>query len=332
MSKASALFIPAVLALTPLAALADRAEPTYAFREYHDLSSVELTGESDLIAPGDAAGGRTTAMRMAYVSPSLSDTPSVWNSRFHFGVAEEVWSAKDKSATPPPGDRPYAGWLYGMIGMGWEDEVSLDLITLRAGVVGPSAQGRSVQNTVNDAFGAGRSKGWGTQLRDEPGVDVEWRRVWRIRVAGAGEGFGADLLPRVGYEIGTVRHYGVGGLQCRFGKNLPRDFGVRSMRDGGVDGVPVKFKSDGFSLAPDAFYGFLDAQLEGRVWDMALDGNMYHGGNGVPTNTFVARAGFGLAAHWSGVKLAAGQYFVTEEYKGQDGLSCFGGITLTTAF
>ncbi len=335
MPKLPALFLLSALATSTLCAGTAQADADYGFRAHKDLASIELTGESDLLGLGGFGGGRATSLRVAYVTPSLSESPSVWNSRAHFGVAQDIYSAQDKSANPPAGDRPYASWLYGMVGMGWEDETTLDLVTLRAGVVGPSARGRQSQNIVNDLAGVDRAKGWDTQLRDEPGVDVEWRRTWRIRLAGTtgDSGFGADLLPRVGYEFGTVRHYGAGGLQYRFGKNLPRDFGVRATRDGGVDGVPVKFDREGsFSIAPDAFYGFLDAQVEGRVWDMPLDGNMYHGGNGVPTNTFVARAGFGLAAHWAGVKLAAGEYFLTEEYKGQDGVSAFGGVTLNVAF
>lgn len=334
MSKLPVVFLLGALATSPLSAgTAEEHDNLYAFRASKDLASVEFGGESDLLGLGGLGNTRVTAARAAYVSPSLSGDPAVWNTRMHAGFCQEAYSAQDKSGAPPRDDRPYAGWLYGFIGMGWEDESSLDLLTLRAGVVGPSSLGQNLQDAAHDLAGVDRAKGWRTQLRDEPGVDVEWRRTWRIRLAGKADGFGADVLPRLGYEVGTVRHLGMGGLQLRAGKNLPLDFGVRTIRDGAVDGAPVKYSRDGYArLAPDAYYLFLDAQVESRFWDMTLDGNMYHDGNGVKTHAGVARVGFGVAAHWAGVKVAAGEYFLTEEYKGQDGPSCFGGVTLTTAF
>ena len=110
--------------------------------------------------------------------------------RAHFGLAQEMYTAKnDDAVTPAPDDHPYSAWLYGMIGYGWEDESSLDLITLRVGVLGPSALGRQVQDNYHHLVGDGKANGWGSQLKDQPGIDLEWRRTWRARLAGSGTGF-----------------------------------------------------------------------------------------------------------------------------------------------
>lgn len=332
MSKVSPLFL-GVFAVAPLFASVSP-EPEYAFRDSKDLSSLEFTTENDLYSTLVTHGGDkyyTNGFKLAYVTPSLSGDPGVWNGRAHFGVAQEMYTAKnDGVAVPPSDDHPYSAWLYGMIGYGWEDESTLDLLTLRAGVVGPSALGRQVQNGYHRLAGEGLAKGWGTQLRDEPGVDIEWRRTWRSRLSGEGAGVGSDLLPRIGYEIGTVRHILSFGTQVRFGKNLPNDFGVKSSRDSAVDGAPVKFSGSG--LSPDSYYGFADVLLEARAWNMALDGNMYHKGNGVPTNRFMTQGGFGIAAHWAGTKIALAEYVRTEEFKGQSGPFWYGSLTATVAF
>jgi lipid A 3-O-deacylase len=332
MSKVSLLFLGG-LAFAPLFAHAED-ETSYDFRNSKDLSSLEFTTENDLYATLVTHGGDkyyTNGFKLAYVTPSLSGDSGVWNGRAHFGVAQEMYTAKDDgSSVPPAGDHPYSAWLYGMIGYGWEDESSLDLLTLRAGVVGPSALGQTVQDGYHRLAGEGLAKGWDSQLRDEPGVDIEWRRTWRSRLSGSGEGFGSDLLPRIGYEVGTVRHVGSFGTQVRFGKNLPTDFGVKTSRESAVSGAPVKFAGAGWS--PDSYYGFADVLLEGRVWNMTLDGNMYHKGNGVPTNKFMAQGGFGLAAHWAGTRIAIAEYVRTEEFKGQSGPFWYGSLTASVAF
>jgi lipid A 3-O-deacylase len=330
MSKVSLLFLGG-LAFAPFFAHAEDDAP-YEFRKSKDLSALEFTGEND--GAGVFGGDRdyTFGWKAAYVTPSLSGDPAVWNYRAHFGVAQEVYTAREKNLVVPPADsHPYSAWLYAMAGLGWEDETSLDLLTLRAGVVGPSALGEQAQNNGHRALGYTPVKGWGSQLKDEPGIDIAWSRTWRARLSGTGEGFGADILPRIAYEIGTVRHFGSIGTQVRFGKNLPADFGVRQSRDAGVNGAPVAFKRDG-GLSPDSYYGFIELQGEGRLWDMAVDGNMFHKGNGVPTNTFVGQAGFGVAAYWGATRIALTEYIRTEEFKGQDGLFGYASLSATVAF
>ena len=127
-----------------------------------------------------------------------------------------------------------------------------------------------------------------------------------------------------------MRTLGAVGTQVRFGKNLPHDFGVKSSRDSAVDGAPVKFKGSGF--APDSYYGFADVLLEGRAWNVPLDGSVLDGGYGVPTNTFMAQGGFGIAMHWAGTKVAIAEYVRTEEFKGQSGPFWYGSLTLNVAF
>lgn len=297
-----------------------------------DVSSVEFMTEND--GAGVLGGDKcyTAGWKLTGITPVFSDDGEGSRFRAHFGVSQEIYTPQVKDvAVPPAGSHPYSAWLYAMAGIGWEHDSSLDLLTLRAGVVGPSALGEQVQNGVHRTLSYQTVKGWDSQLRDEPGVDLEWRHTWRFRLIGDDTGPAADLLPRIGYEVGTVRHYGAVGVQFRFGGNLPGDYGVHPARDTGVGGVPVKFARSG-GLSPDSCYGFFDLQAEGWVRNMAIDGNMYHGGNGVPSKTFVAQAGFGVCAYWGGTRVALAEYVRTKEFAGQDGLFGFGSLTMTVAF
>lgn len=135
----------------------------------------------------------TSGLRLAYVS-DFTPVSDVAGRRWFVGLADELYTPQDKGATSPPaGDHPYSSWLYGTCGLAWIGASTLDLVTLNAGVVGPSARGEQIQSEWHRLIGAPVSRGWDTQLRDEPGVDLAYLRVWRTRLAGSGNGLSADL-------------------------------------------------------------------------------------------------------------------------------------------
>ena len=130
-----------------------------------------------------------------------------------------------------------------------------------------------------------------------------------------------------------MRTYGETGVQLRFGKNLPADFGVNSARDIAVDGAPVKLKRpDRFSFSPDSCYGFVDLQAEAWAQNMAITGDMYQASAGASLENFVGQACFGVAMQWAGTKLVFAEDVRTREFKGSDALFSFGSVALTVAF
>ena len=121
-------------------------------------------------------------------------------------------------------------------------------------------------------------------------------------------------------------------MQLRYGKDLPSDFGVRLSRDTIVDGAPVKFEG-GSGLAPDAYYLFGDLSGEAYFWNQAIDGNIFHSGNGTPKEDFVGQAAFGVAMHWGRTKLALTEALRSKEFQQQqDGVFSFGSVSLVVAF
>src|SRR5262249_16038675 len=131
---------------------------------------------------------------------------------------------------PPLDDHPYAGWLYTGVAMDQDtDHRELDHLELLAGIVGPEAQGRLVQNDFHQFIGIGTAKGWDHQLHDEPGLLLSYERKSR----GATPGFlgqEVDAIPEVGATVGNVMTYGETGITLRFGDNLKADFGQPRIR------------------------------------------------------------------------------------------------------
>lgn len=305
------------------------------FSSARDLGQLRFIGENDRLSLfGNDDKYYTNGGTLTYETPAQNSLRSVWDHRNHYGIGQELYTPKDRlSKIPRRGDRPYAAWLYGMIGASWDDGESLDVVTLRAGVVGPSALGHQTQDNIHNVMNVEKLNGWDTQLRDEPGINLEWRRNWRIAVMGKAMdgGFGIDIVPTLYAEVGTVRDSVGTGAQVRLGKNLPADYGVHDMRKGGVDGAPVAFKSENF-LYPDSYYLFAGADYEYRVWDMTLKGNMYHDSNSVTMYHAVRQYGFGAAMHWGTTKLTFANYVRSREFVHQEGVFWYGSLSLSHAF
>lgn len=324
--------------LSLLACLASaRAGGADARLDMRDRSAVDLTTENDVYGNwGDRY--YTNGVRLAYVSPDVlfpGDSGRDSTLRWFAGAAQEIYAPKDRySRLPPAGDHPYSAWLYATGGLAWADDTSLDLFTVNAGVVGPSALGEQAQNNYHRLIGVKPLNGWDTQLHDEPGVDIAWVRVWRLDLARAESGWGVQLLPRVGAEGGTVRTRASAGLQVRFGVNLPDDFGELRLRDGLTGAAPSCYRRRStWTALPDAWYVFADAQGEAWARNMALDGSLWHDSRSVDSRPFVGQFSAGIAAHWGAARVAFSQTVRTGEFVGQeDDPFVFGAITVTVAY
>lgn len=279
----------------------------------------------------------TNGLRFVYVSRDQLDArPEEPTLRWFGGFAQEIYTPTEpyrSAKSAPAWDRPYSAWLYATGGVAWADKDSLDLFTLNLGIVGPSALGEQVQNNWHRLLDVERWSGWDTQLHDEAGVGLAWLRVWRIRLAETDSGWGFEALPRVGLEAGTVRDIARAGIQWRFGKNLPEDFGQIAMRDGLTGAAPVKYVDrTGYRFLPDAWYFFADAGVEARAFDMTLDGSIWHDSRSVDREWCVGQFSAGIAAHWGAARVAFTQTVRTKEFKSQSERPfVFGAITVTVS-
>ena len=155
--------------------------------------------------------------------------------RAGYVLGHSIFTPSDTlNPAPIPGQRPYAGWLYGGLALVAESEGRLDTWELDLGIVGPSARGEQVQNSFHDLIGVDRAYGWEHELHDEFGYALVYERKWRKLLEHQGTGFGVDFTPYAGGSLGNVGTYLSLGGTLRIGQNLPNDFGAPRIRPSSV--------------------------------------------------------------------------------------------------
>lgn len=231
-----------------------------------------------------------------------------------------------KIPNPPPDDRPYAGWLYGSIGLIAETGRRLDQLDLTLGIVGPASLAEQTQTIVHEVVGAPKPRGWDTQLKNEPGVILTYQRSWRRFVEETALGNTFDMTPHAGGAIGNVFTYANAGLTLRFGRRLPHDYGPPR--------IQPSLPGSGFFLPQNGFGWYLFAGVEGRAVarNIFLDGNTFRDSRSVDKEPLVGDLQLGFVLTWSDVRLGYTHVLRTREFKAQGKTSEFGAVSLSIQF
>jgi hypothetical protein len=271
-TKNIARFLALVAALLTLPAAAQEAiqemASPYAVSEGGTYS---FTYENDVFAGNDR--DYTNGVRIDYLTPRnalplwariaqrnlgwLTDA-NEWYATF--GLGQNIYTPSDITLTnPPDSDRPYAGFLYGSIGVVADRGDRLDTIALDFGVVGPASQSDDVQRIVHSIIDSPDPKGWDNQLRNEPGFRLLYERKYRFL-----HDFNLDLFdldidaaPNFSIALGNVDTSVGAGLTLRVGDNLDDNYGPTRVRPA--------VAGPGFFEAADGLGWYLFAGTEGRL-------------------------------------------------------------------
>lgn len=276
--------------------------------------------DSAWAAPFDWLGGGVLG-----ILPGASDEVS---RRYEFLLGQQLFTPENiHLAKPDSDDRPYAGWLYGGIGLVQDtDRQQLDHIELLVGVVGPAAGGRRTQNDWHQFIGIQEADGWDHQLDNEPGIMLSYERKWRLLQPIAG-GFAVDAIPELGATAGNVQTYAETGIMLRFGKGLEADYGPARLRPA-LSGT--SYFNSAYLEDPFGFYLFVGAQGRAVARNIFLDGNSFEDGPDVDKKVFVADLTGGFALFWSDdIRLDGTFLYRTREFDGQPKAEEFAGIDLS---
>jgi hypothetical protein len=298
-----------------------------------------IQGENDAITttPGGSDRFYSNGLRLGWTSaPELvpekvaEASRVVWGdgvTRISFNLSHQIYTPLDISrTTPDPRDRPLAGYLAGTFSVLHDTANSRNVFALTLGMTGPSALGREVQNGWHELIRIPVNEGWGSQLPNEPQLQVLAERTWRVGLARAG-GFETDVLPSLTGGIGTVRDYVQVGFILRLGQGLERDFGVARIRPGVTGG-------DAFTAAPElAWYVFAGVNGQVVARDLFLDGTLWQNSPHVRRNWLLGGMEAGVAVLWHGVRLSYTQTWQTQSFRGQrGGLFNFGSVAASVHF
>ncbi|MEM6972661.1 MAG: lipid A deacylase LpxR family protein [Pseudomonadota bacterium] len=243
-----------------------------------------------------------------------------------YGLGQNIYTPSDISLDiPEAGDRPYAGFLYGSVGLVADRGDLLDTIALDVGIVGPASLAEEAQTLVHDIIGAQRPNGWDTQIENEVGFRLLWERKRRFLWDFEPGVFGlqADAAPSFSVALGNVDTSASVGLTARLGDRLDDTYGPPR--------VQPAVAGPGFFQPTEGVGWYLFAGAAGRVVgrNIFLQGNTFTDGvDGVTPNRVVGDFQGGIALQFRSVEVTYTHVLRTREFKDQREPAQFGSVNL----
>jgi hypothetical protein len=337
MHKTKLLLIHATAAFGLL--FVSEAQATEFARPEDDKGIFSLVYENDIFAHTDR--GYTNGVRAGWLSSEANAPDWIKWSADHFlplasdgdkrlsvALGQSMFTPADLSQrTPILTDRPYAGWLYGSIGVVSDTGKTLDNVMLTVGVVGPYSFAEQTQKFVHKRItDSPDPKGWNNQLKTEPGVILTYERKWRSLYQISPMGIGVDFTPAVGVNLGNIETDAIVSTMFRIGYDLPADYGPPRVR-------PSLPGSD-FFIPTRELGGYIFAGFEGRgvARNIFLDGNTFASSQHISKKPFVGSTQAGVAVTYGEARLSYTQVFMTREFNRQLAPEQFGVLTLSYRF
>lgn len=216
-----------------------------------------------------------------------------------FDIGQEIYTPRSRGEREIPGERPFAGWLYGAASVHSESKTTIQILRVELGVVGPPALAEETQNGLHNLYGSINISGWENQLPTEPGIEARYDISKRVPLSQE-ERLSLEVRPNLGIGVGTIWS------------------GTRS-------GVQLIAASGGFSA-------FVGTQGE-WVWrNEFLDGTAFRESESTPKIPLVGQFAFG--AHLRVGQFGANARFVfrSREYDGQPADHAYGSFTTSLHF
>lgn len=314
-------------------------EPDPVLRDRKDeRGTYSFVLENDKFAGKD--DGYTNGVRISWLSPE-TDIPD-WidegadyvpffshqgRRRYGFSLGQTMYAPDDLTVKQLQNDdRPYAGFLFGSVGILSDTGYRLDNLQLTLGVVGPASLAAETQDFVHHTLDTTDPQGWDNQLHNEPGFILTYERKWRGIYEFSPFGLAMDVTPHLGASLGNIHTHVTTGATARIGFDLPADYGPPLIQ-------PSLPGSDFFAPSRE-LGGYLFAGLEGRavLHNIFLDGNTFRDSHSVDKKPFVGGVQVGVALTYGDARLAYTHLFRTKEFDGQDNADEFGAITLSYRF
>lgn len=261
--------------------------------------------------------------------------------RFSLGGGHNIYTPENiRLRDPERNDRPYAGWLYGSVGLVSEADgcktpntgnCLLQNLELNLGLVGPASLASHVQREWHRLINSPKPHGWSHQLKNEPGAVLYYERKHRAQVRELAPFLQYDFTPHYGGALGNVFTYGAAGATIRLGDGLPRDYGPPRIRPS-LPGSGFFEPNYGQENGLIAWYLFAGAEVRAVARNIFLDGNTFADSSSVDRNIMVGDIQGGLVLTISQVRTSFTYVLRSEEFEGQDRPDQFGAISLSYAY
>ncbi len=293
----------------------------------------------------------TNGFKLALTSRQLADD-SIWNAPIRLlrgihvfnpqtagtddrlewtPVAQDIFTAQDHTHKfASPNDRPFAGWLYA--GLNWiqnVDDQQLTSFEVQAGIVGPWALGRQVENGFHDIVNIGRVHAWRFQLGNEFGAVGFWDRKWRFN-HDLGNGYSWEIIPGIELAGGNIFTYAGVNALVRWGRGLKANWGPDMIRPGYAGTSYFSAERGGVTFGYDVYLG-----IQGRLvaQNIFLDGNTFQHSRSVDKEIAVGDALVGAEMFCKDYFRGGFTFLLrSNEFTKQTGPDTFGGLYVSFAF
>ncbi|MEE8295214.1 MAG: lipid A deacylase LpxR family protein [Sphingomonadales bacterium] len=299
-----------------------------------------LTVDNDVLTPNDqyftngirisgAFGERAQKPWMDKLADKIPFLSKAYNRRvISFSLGQNHYTPAD---TSPFGltvtDRPYAGWLYGEMGIEVDREKTVDYFSVQLGVIGPASLADRTQRSYHRLINSPRPNGWENQLSNEPGLVVAYQRAFKNHIDIARSGLEFSSSPHLGIALGNVYTYAAVGWTFRFGQGFREENGPPPRISPALPG------SNYFEVANN-FTWYIFGAVEGRAVarNIFLDGNTFTTSHSVSKKHLVADFQFGIVVIVDGIRIAYTHVFRTREFDLQPGKHEFSSVSLGFRF
>jgi hypothetical protein len=247
--------------------------------------------------------------------------------RTRYALGQDMFTPHNlKLKNPPPTDRPYAGFLYASMGLVTDTGTDLDQLQVTLGVIGPASLAEDAQKWIHGIIHGQDPQGWSTQLRDEPGLVIQYEHSIKLIEPQSVLGMIFDAEPHFGAAIGNVYDYANVGAMARLGFNLPRDYGPLR--------IDPSLPGSGFFEPSGDVGAYIFAGVDGRAIarNLFLDGSTFQRSRSVSKMNLVGDFEVGAAVTFRAFQLSFTHVFRSREYKTQTADDQFGAVNLSVRF
>lgn len=305
---------------------------------------VTLVVENDLLGGKGDDANYTSGIRLSYFDVNadlpdfayqvgeaiptfeINETTSVF-----YSLGQNIYTPRNiEQRAQDPNDRPWAGHLYGSMGLVSITDDHMDEVEVSVGVVGPASLAEQSQKFVHKRITTNSPEplGWDNQLENEPTLGVGWvRRYPRYTNVDVG-GLSLAAAPYFGATIGNVYTFANTGLNLRL---TPSD---DQWQDAPARVRPAMPGTGFFDIPQDKLSWYLFAGADGRAVgrNIFLDGNSFNNSHSVDKKHFVADLNAGAALTFGSYRASYTLVYRTPEFDGQKDNTVFGALSLGYKF
>jgi lipid A 3-O-deacylase len=254
----------------------------------------------------------------------VNETTSVF-----YSLGQNIYTPESKEREQDPDDRPWAGFLYGSVGMVTFTDNRSDEIEMTLGVVGPAALGEQAQKAIHRHISNSPTpQGWSNQLDNEPALMLAWQRSYPRYFAGTLGPLFWSAAPHYGATVGNVMTFAETGLNARIGPASEK------WQDTPLRVRPAMPGTGFFEIPEKKWSWYLFGGLEGRAVarNIFLDGNTFSDSHSVDKKILVADANAGLALTYDRMRISYTLVYRTKEFETQSEPDVFAAISMGYRF